>query len=696
MEGVLNISVFDKRVKLCYNICIISNSGLSRPGLTSLTYFKLAKNMNRLLKFIGLTAVLVVFCVLTGVSTANAASAPILYVTKTKSQININEKVTIHALSVSQEQGGEAPDYINFYIDKEKTATVSCANKHYCGMTYWVVDKSKGNKWHKFTVTANYKGKFNSKIVYVFVTNKVVGENPKAPEPTTPVAPAGDQVPTYSQIITSNHQPKVGETFSATIYPSEKGGVNLNKIDVMLDGKVVKTCALNNSIASCGTTFGPFVAGDVGEHKYEFLMTGVNGKTSQPWGKFWVNAAPQAVEDYPEYEKVVTSGDTITVGETFKATVYAKAGKSMYKVEGFIDNVLMNTGSNCTDIGGCADVMMSLGPAAVNQIGDHTYKFIVSSKSGKSLVINGKFQVVAVPEKDTKAPEISISSTKDTLQLNESATVTAIASDNKAVSKIQILVFGGVVKECAGVNTCSYQIGPITNNTYVTKYSYSAYAYDAAGNNMFTGNKYITVELVKPVPTVEPTISVEASKSKINTTDTVVFKGNVNQGTKKLTKLQILVNQTLAKECAEAVCEYTGGPFPTYVGKTVNYAATAYFSDGTWKTTGYNFIPVTNVPKISISPVPTIPDHKSLINFTAVAEQGNKTLKTVDVVVNDKIVKTCDTPVCIYIGGPYNTKDASGRGYGPITYAANACFTDGTCITTWNKNLAILTTNNPV
>lgn len=652
--------------------------------------------MNKFLKFIGLTAVLTLFCVLAGVLPANAASAPILYVTKSKTQININEKVTIHALSVSQEEGGAAPDYINFYIDNEKTASVSCANKHYCGMTYWATEKSKGNKWHKFTIAANYKGKFNSKIVYVFVTNKVVGQAPKAPEPKTPVTPSVDQAPTYSKIITSNHQPKVGETFSATIYPTENGP-KLKMIDVLLDNKVVKSCAMNESADSCGMTFGPFAASDVGEHTYKFLMFGVNGKTIQPWGKFWVNVAPQAEDDYPEYEKVVTSGDTVAVGETFKATIYGKAGKKLYKIEGYVDNnmVFGDASLNCAESGACTEALLLFGPTTAEQIGEHAYKFIIGSKSGKTIAINGKFQVVAAPETDLKAPEVFVSSDKNTLKLGESATITAIASDNKAVSKIQILVFGGLVKECFGVNTCAYQIGPISKNTYVSKYTYSAYAYDAAGNNMFTGNKYITVDIAAPAPAVEPTVSVEASMSKINTKDTVNFKATVNSGAKKLTKLQILVNQMVAKECAENTCEYVGGPFPTYVGKTVNYAATAYFTDGTWKTTGYNFIPVTDIPKISVSTDPTMPTYTNLIHFIATAEQGNKTLKKIEMVVNDKIIKTCDTSSCVYIGGPYNTPAISGRGYQAITYAANACFTDETCITTWNKNLIILAGSNP-
>ncbi len=620
---------------------------------------------------------------------------PILFVNQSKSKININEKVSIDALSVVQDSVGTAPESISFFIGNEKNPSIVCNDKHYCGMTYFVVDKNKGNKWVKFTIKSQYKTNTVSKFLYVFVTNKVVGGQPvPAPNPEQPTTPAGDQSPTYSQIITTNHQPKVGESFTATIYPSEKGAINLNKIDVIFDGKVVKTCALNNSIASCGHTFGPFVAGDVGEHKYEFLMVGVNGKTSQPWGKFWVNAAPQAVEDYPEYDKVVTSGDTVKVGEYFKATVYAKTGKTMHKVEGYIDGVLVPSGNNnsngCPEIGGCGLFQMKSKVMGANDVGEHTYKFIVGSKSGKSLVINGKFQVIAVEEiKDLLAPEVSVSSDKDVLKLGESATLTANASDNKAVSKIQMLVFGGVVKECLGVNTCSYQIGLITDKTYVTKYTYSAFAYDAAGNNMFTGNKYVTVNLSQPAPAVEPAVSVEASKAKINTADVVNFKGSVNLGSKKLTKLQLLVNKALAKECITNVCEYVGGPYPTYVGSVVNYAATAYFSDGSYKTTGYYFIPVTDVPTVSIISTPQNPLDTSAIMFTANATVGNKAINYLEIMVNGKVAKTCPQATsCGYMGGPYKEYSRNN-----ITYLANLFFTDGSSITTGEKTQFIYSSN---
>lgn len=639
--------------------------------------------MNKFLKLAGLTAILLFFSAVLGLSAVNAAGAPpILYVTKTKSQININEKVTIHALSVSQDQYGPAPESISFYVNAEKNPIVVCNDKHYCGMTYWMTEKVKGNKWYRFTVKSVYKGATATKVVYVFITNKAVGEAPKPKEPAAPVQSA-DEAPGYETIITSNHQPKVSETFSMEIYPKDcKGCVELEKIEALLDGKLIKTCDLKTSI-TCGATVGPFVAADVGEHKYEFYLYGKNGKVSKPWGKFWVNAAPQAVEDYPEYDKVVTSGVVVKVGETFTATLYAKPGKTMYKVETVFDGATYP--DKCVNMGGCAisDISSKVGAA---DIGEHAYKFIISSKSGKSIIISGKFQAVAAEEKDTKAPELSISCDKDKIMSGETAILTAIASDNKGVAKIQIYVFGAFVKECVGVNTCSYQIGPVAKNSGIVSYTYSANAQDEAGNKAATGNKYAPVEIAQTAPVVEPAVSIEASASKISAKDTVNFKAVVNPGAKKLTKLQILVNQTLAHECLTNACEYTGGP---YAVGNVNYAATAFFSDGTHKTTGYYYIQVTDVPTVSIISSPPNPTDASAVMFTANATHGNKVIDHIYIMVNgSKIEQTCyNTAVCSFMGGPYTE-----YGGESISYYAAAHFTDGSYIMTDIKKLAIIST----
>ncbi len=645
-----SVDKFDKVIKTCYNTRIIINP---------------RRSMNKPLKFAGLTAVLVVFCALVGVGTANAASAPILYVTKDKAKININEKVTIHALSVVQEQSGTAPESIGFYINGSKTPTVTCNDTHYCGLVYWATKKTQGNKWYKFTVKAKYQNLTTAKNTYVFVTNKDAGKPvPKQETPETPATPATDQAPAFSQIITSNHQPKVSETFMATIYPKEKGYAMLNKIDVFLDGKVVKTCALNNTIAPCGATFGPFVVGDVGEHKYEFLMVDVNGKTNKPWGKFWVNAV-NADLTYPQWEKVLTGGNNLKVGDSFSATMYAKNDPKVTKIIGLIDNA---TTQECLDTAVCT---MTKGPYTA--AGEHTYSFTLVAENGKSVVAtNGKFWIenttdVTAPSATVKADKTEINYTNDTV------TITANATDNKGVSKIWIFVANGLVKECKDSNVCVYTSGG--DHYPGATIAYKATAFDAAGNSITTAEQYVKVKPKEATAAISIATDVSGS---IGTGQKVVFTAKVDSAGKTIDHLDVIVNQKLVNTCKTVECAYTGGPYPEYANKNVTYGATVYFTDGAKLLTGYQILEVKGDPTLTITPSAVSLTDKDKIDFKVVGNVGAKQFKSIDILVNQKIVETCSvSPNCGYTGGPY--PEYAGKS---INYAATMFFTDGTYITT--------------
>lgn len=629
--------------------------------------------MNKLLKFVGLTAVLLVFSAVLGLSTVNAAGTPpILYVTKDKTKININEKVTIHALSVVQDQAGAAPESVGFYINDSKTPTLTCNDTHYCGLVYWMTKKTQGNKWYKFTVKSTYKNWTATKNTYVFVTNKDVA----APKPA-PETPDEDKNPSpvFSQIITSNHQPKVGETFTATIYPSEKGYAMLNKIDVFLDGKVVKTCALNNTIAPCSATVGPFVAGDVGEHKYEFYMLDVNGKSSKPWGKFWVNAV-NADLTYPQWEKVLTGGNNLKVGDSFSATIYAKNDPKVTKIIGTIDNATIQ---ECLNTTVCT---MTKGPYTA--AGEHTYSFTLVAENGKSVVAtNGKFWIENTA--DVTAPSASVKADKAEINYtNDAVTITANAIDNKGVSKIWIFVANGLVKECKDASMCVYT----SSGDHVPgiTFAYKAQAFDAAGNSFTTAEQYVKVKSKEATAAISIATDVSGS---IGTEQKVVFTAKVSPAGKTTDHLDVIVNQKLVNTCKSVECAYVGGPYPEYANKNVTYGATVYFTDGSKLLTGYQVLEVKGNPTLTITPSTASLTDKDKIELKVAGNVGTKQFKSIDILVNQKIVETCSiSPSCGYTGGPY--PEYAGKS---ISYAATMFFTDGTYITTgygWMPVVAIV------
>jgi len=612
--------------------------------------------------------------------TASAASNVLLYTNVSKKYVKVNEMTSILAMS-NVAENNLPPDTIKIFINDNKQPSASCENAYHCD--YWFLEQNQknANKWVKFKTISSYKKSSTTKINWIFVQKSVIKPtSPQLPDISNLDAKPANAL-AYDKIVTSNHQLKVGESFVAELYPSYPK--LLSKVQVNFDDKLLKSCDIDALSSTCSFGVGPFTAGDVGEHKYEFVMFDKNGKSNKVFGKFWVNAITDVVGGAPEYDKMTVSSYTLTAGEKFKATVYAKPGQTFFSVKGYV------SGNDLPQMVclGSSDCSMVIETTAAYMIGEHTFKFVLEAQNGKTTTLSGKFLVVKATEKDMIAPSVSVSSDKDTLKLGESATITAYAKDNKAVSKIEILMFDGVVKECANTGVCVYQIGPITEKTYIKQYTYSAIAYDAAGNNIYSGNKYIAVDAIQPV-TVEPNILIEASKANINTTETVTFKSTVNPGSKKLAKLQILVNAKVVKECVTNTCEYTGGPFPAQVGSAVSYAATAYFSDGTWKTTGYYYLSVTNAPTLSIKTSPQNPADTSAIMFTANATAGNKTISYLELLVNNKSVKTCfQAAVCSFMGGPY--PEYVGK---TVIFAANMIFTDGSIMSTDYINLSIITT----
>jgi len=611
--------------------------------------------------------------------TVNAASSVLLYTNVNKKNIKLNEMTTILALS-AEANSNLPPDSIKIYKDNDKEAAVSCVNAYSCSHTFWESDIKKTKKWVKFKIVSTYQKTTATKVVWVYVKKEVAKPKlPKMPDISAFIEKPSNAL-VYDKVVTNGHQPKVGEYFTADLYPSYPD--MLSGVIGKLDGKNVIACSFALNVKTCPIKTGPFTDADVGEHKYEFVMQDKSGNTNVVWGKYWVNPKANTNDGYPEYDKMVVQNYNLIAGQYFKASVYAKQGQKIYSVKGYVEgNDLPQM--VCSNLSECT---MEVGTSADYMVGEHQFKFVLTAENGKSVTLNGKFNVVKAEEKDLTAPNVVISSDKDSLKLGESAVVTATASDNKAVSKIQILVFSGVVKECVNTNVCTYPIGPVTDKTYVSKFTYGAVAYDAAGNNMFTGNKYINVDVAQPV-IVEPVISVEASKVKITSTDTVNFKAVVNSGSKKLTNLQLIVNKALAKQCFTETCEHVGGPYPSYVGSVVNYAATAYFSDGTSKTSGYSFIPVTNAPTVSIVSSPSNPTDTSAVMFTANVNNGDKSINFVSITVNNTGVKACQEAVCTYMGGPY--KEYGGKS---ITYSAKVFFTDGTTISTDTQTLNIYST----
>ncbi|KKR97551.1 MAG: hypothetical protein UU49_C0028G0015, partial [Candidatus Magasanikbacteria bacterium GW2011_GWC2_41_17] len=89
--------------------------------------------------------------------------------------------------------------------------------------------------------------------------------------------------PKYLNITTGNPQVMKNDKFFVSINLSN---ANKNqKTEIKMDGQVIKTCGV---VYTCKGEIGPFADEQIGEHFFSFLITGKNGITTEPWGKFEV------------------------------------------------------------------------------------------------------------------------------------------------------------------------------------------------------------------------------------------------------------------------------------------------------------------------------------------------------------------------------------------------------------------------
>ncbi len=96
-----------------------------------------------------------------------------------------------------------------------------------------------------------------------------------------------------------------------------------------------------------------------------------------------------------------------------------------------------------------------------------------------------------VPQ-DKTPPTVKVSASPNKPTRNDKITFTATATDNKALTKIELFVNAVKVKTCTA-SPCTYVGGPYAEHSNVT---YAATAWDKAGNHATSGNKKVSLASV--------------------------------------------------------------------------------------------------------------------------------------------------------------------------------------------------------
>lgn len=453
----------------------------------------------------------------------------------------------------------------------------------------------------------------------------LIARNEKGESRLSQTIEVKDVVPPNINITLSPTSPNMGEKVIFTITASDLGGIS--KIEIMVEGQKVSEC----TESPCTYEGGPFPLGTVNYEAYA-----------------WDNSENKAVTgpDSITIKDVVESEATITVNPstpdieekvTFTATATDPGG--LKKIEIYVKGTKVKecTESPCTYVGG------PYSPGSVS------YEVHAWDKSDNEVVV-GPNTFIA---KDVDIPDVDVTHKPLRPTIEEKVTFTAKASDPGGISKVQIFVNGGRVKECRD-SLCTYEGGPYPLGTS----TYEAYAWDRSNLKGGTGSKSFTV-----VDNVNPKISISASPARPSTKEKVTFTATASDAG-GISKVLIYVNGREVEECTGTPCRYTGGPYP--FGK-VNYHAYAYdkaknrASSGSMSLTTVDKIP----PRVTITHSPFTVNLYKKVTFTARASDAEGGISKIRIYVNGKQEKECSGQLsCSYTGGPYGVAD--------VTYKAHA------------------------
>jgi len=319
--------------------------------------------------------------------------------------------------------------------------------------------------------------------------------------------------------------PAAGATISgtATISATASDNVGVSKVEFYVNGslKAVSTAAPYNyawntaSVANGSDSLlvkAYDAAGNVGQSSASVTVNNPVADTT----------APTVAISSPANSATVTGTATVTVSATDNVGVS--------KVEFYVNGALQATDTaspytfswNTTAVANGSYTLTAKAYDAAGNVG----------QSSSSVAVNN-------PVADTTAPTVAISSPAAGATVSGTATISATASDNVGVSKVEFYV-NGVLKATDTASPYSYA----WNTTAVANGSYTllAKAYDAAGN---VGQSSASVTVNNPVAdTTVPTVAISspAASATVSGTATISATASDNVG---VSKVEFYVNGVL-------------------------------------------------------------------------------------------------------------------------------------------------------
>ncbi|HYV14817.1 MAG TPA: Ig-like domain-containing protein [Conexibacter sp.] len=238
-------------------------------------------------------------------------------------------------------------------------------------------------------------------------------------------------------------------------------------------------------------------------------------------------------------------------------------------------------------------------------------------------------RTVTVKPPDTTAPTVALSAPSNGATVSGATTISATASDNVAVTKVEFLANGVVV----GTDTTSPYSTSWDSSTSPASVTLTAKAYDAAGNTTTSSARTVTVADV-----VAPTASLTSPTAGASVTGTVALQGTASDN-RAVTRVDFLVGGSVVGQ--DTTAPYSFNWDSSSAGSSASITMRARDAAGNTVTTPARTVtvihPDTTAPAVSLTSPANLATVKGNVTLTATASD-NVAVTLVEFLVGGNVV----------------------------------------------------------
>ncbi len=292
---------------------------------------------------------------------------------------------------------------------------------------------------------------------------------------------------------------------------------------------------------------------------YYFAVTAYNASGTESSYSNIVNVA----EATPPTVSIASPATNTTISGTVSVTASATDNVGVSKVEFYLNGVLKTTDTSTPYLYSLSSSTLATG----------TYTLMAKAYDAAGNVGQSSDVSVTVVN-DTTAPTVSLTAPANNATVSGATTITASASDNVGVSKVEFYRNGVLL---TATNVAPYSYSWSTTTVANGGYTLTAKAYDNTGNVGQSANVLVTVN--NPVAdTTAPTVNLTAPANNATISGTVSVSADASDNV-AVSKVEFYVNSVLA--ATDTVAPFTYGWDTTKVANgSYSVMAKAYDSVG--------------------------------------------------------------------------------------------------------------------